>query len=162
VLYDFSLRSTSTAGLLWVLEAAEGISYGSGEPMLLRDMRVRFYDGQQQVRSVLTSKRGEVESLTQSLLAQDSVVVWTPVGETLRTESLRWDPGKERITTDVFFRLARGRDVLTGIGLEADPDLEHYSVQRSVRAEVRDQDDRKILEEMDRPGGTDGGSPGSR
>ncbi len=149
VLENFTLRTTGASGLLWVLQAAEGTSYAPGEPTELRLMTVRFYDGGGVVRSVLTSRRGEIDESTRTLFAQDSVVVVTPDGERLETESLRWDPRAERITTDAYFRLTKGRDVLTGTGFSADPDLRRYSVVRDVRAEVRDQDDTKILEGLD-------------
>lgn len=149
VLSNFTLRQTGEKGLQWILEAEEGISYGPGEPTQLRGMRVRFYDGSETARSILTSRRGEIDEETRTLVAQDSVVVVTPAGERLETESLQWDPRAERITTEAAFRLARGRDVLTGTGFSADPDLRRYSVKSDVRAEVRDQDDASILEGLD-------------
>lgn len=159
VLSGVKLQQTSVRGLLWILEADEGLSYGPDEPTELSGMRVRFYDGQQQVRSVLTSRRGYVDDKTQSLVAQDSVVVVTPQGERLETHSLRWDPKRERISTEDPFRFLRGMDVLTGIGFEADPDLTHYTVRRQVRAELRSQRDETILEELD--GDSTGGGPDS-
>jgi LPS export ABC transporter protein LptC len=148
-LENFSLRNTSTEGLLWILEADRGVSYGPSEPIRLTNMRVRFYDGRDEVRSVLTSRQGEVQEATQALFASDSVVVATPAGDTLRTESLRWDPRTQKIDTDVAFSLVRGRDILTGIGLEADPDLRHYRVEREVRAALRDGGGSRMGEELD-------------
>lgn len=151
---NFSLRNTSTRGLLWILEAERGVTYSPSDAIRLTQMRVRFYDGGEEVRSILTSRKGEVQEATQALWASDSVVVATPSGDTLRTESLRWNPRTQKIDTDVFFTLVRGRDVLTGIGLQADPDLSHYRVDREVRAALRDQDGLREMEELD--GGTAG------
>jgi LPS export ABC transporter protein LptC len=147
VVENFSLRNSSVSGLLWIIDAEQGVSYGAGEPVQLTGMRVRFHDGHPEVRSVLTSKRGEVQEATQALYARDSVVVWTPGGDTLRTESLRWDPRTQKIQTDDYFTLTRGRDRLTGVGLDADPDLTRYVVKKEVRAEVRDEGGPEALEE---------------
>jgi LPS export ABC transporter protein LptC len=152
VIDGFILRATSAKGLLWVLQARRAVSPALGEPTRLDSMVVRFYDGESRPRSVLTSLHGEVDEKTNALIARDSVVVITPRGERLETESLRWDPKEERMTTDVFFRLVRGDDVLTGIGIDAEPGLERYVVHHQVRAEVRDQDDARIREEIDGPG----------
>lgn len=154
-LENFSLRNTSTEGLLWIIEADRGVSYGPSEPIRLTNMRVRFYDGHDAVRSVLTSRQGEVQEATQALYATDSVVVATPEGDTLRTESLRWDPRTKKIDTDAAFSLARGKDILTGVGLETDPDLRHYRVEREVRVALRDGGGSKMGEELD-GGASDG------
>lgn len=151
VIEGFTLRATSVKGLLWVLEAKRAVSPGPGEPTQLDSMVVRFYDGEPRPRSVLTSRRGGVVERTNALVARDSVVVTTPRGERLETETLRWDPKQERMTTDAFFRLTRGGDVMTGIGIEAEPGLERYKVHREVRAEVRDQDDATLREGIDGP-----------
>jgi len=152
VIDGFTLRATSVKGLLWVLQAKRAVSPGAGVPTQLDSMVVRFYDGEELPRSVLTSRHGEVDEKTKALVARDSVVVLTPRAERLETEMLRWEPKDERITTESYFRFTRGGDVMTGIGFEADPGLERYTVLHSVRAEVRDEDDARIREEIDGPG----------
>ncbi len=156
ILTGVHLRQTSLKGLLWILDADEGISYGSDQPMELKNLTVHFYDGGTEVRSTLRSRRGLVDDRTQTLVARDSVVVETPKGERLETESLHWDPKQQKITTEDPFRFTRGGDVLTGIGISTDPDLTRYSIGKEVRAEVRDVKDKEILE------GVDGDSVGAR
>lgn len=151
VILGFNLRATSVKGLLWVLEAKRATSMGVGEPTKLDSMVVRFYDGDSVPRSVLTSRHGTVVEKTNALVARDSVVVTTVQGERLETEVLRWDPKEERIVTDEFFRLTRGRDVMTGVGIDAEPSLEHYKVHSEVRVEVRDEDG-SVMEGLDGPG----------
>jgi LPS export ABC transporter protein LptC len=143
------LRQTSVKGLLWVLDAEQGVSYGSDQPMELTDLTVRFYDGGTEVRSTLTSRRGEVDEKTQTLVARDSVVVITPKGERLQTESLRWDPKAQQVATEDAFRFTRGRDVVTGVGITTDPDLTRYTIMKQVRAEMLDEAEKDLLEGMD-------------
>jgi len=149
VLHGVHLRQTSLRGLLWVLSADSGISYGPDEPTRLKKLTVRFYDAGPEVKSTLTSRRGEVDDKTHSLVARDSVVVVTPKGERLETETLRWDPSKGQIQTNDPFRFYRGNDLMTGIGFQADPDLEHYVVHQQVRAEMRDEGDDQLREALD-------------
>lgn len=149
ILEGVHLRETSVRGLLWVLEADRGISYGPDEPTRLDALKVRFYDGGQAVKSTLTSKHGVVDERNRTITALDSVVVVTPDGERLETEELHWDPVSEQVTTDVFFRFTRGGDILTGVGIRAEPDLSRYEILRDVRAEMSDQENREILEALD-------------
>jgi LPS export ABC transporter protein LptC len=152
VIDGFTLRATSMKGLLWVLQAKRAVSLAAGVPTRLDSMVVRFYDGDARPRSVLTSRHGEVDEKTKALVARDSVVVTTPKGERLETETLHWNPKDEKMTTEAFFRLTRGGDVMTGIGIEAEPGLERYKVFHQVRAQVRDESDATIREGIDGPG----------
>ncbi len=149
ILVGVHLRETSVRGLLWVLEADHGVSYGPQDPIHLETLTVRFYDGGPMVKSTLTSRRGVVDEKSRTITALDSVVVVTPDGERLETEQLHWDPVNEQVTNDTFFRLTRGGDLLTGVGIRAEPDLSRYEILGEVRAEMVDQDNREILEALD-------------
>ncbi|MEZ4651798.1 MAG: LPS export ABC transporter periplasmic protein LptC [Candidatus Eisenbacteria bacterium] len=140
------MRETSVKGLLYVLRSDRVLSYEEDEPTELRGVTLHFYDGDESVRSILTSRRGHIEAKSDLLVAEDSVVVVTPEGDRLETERLEWDPKTERVRTDLPFILYRVEDVVTGIGIEADPDLGSYSVSKELRAVVRDAPD---LEEID-------------
>jgi LPS export ABC transporter protein LptC len=139
VLHDVEMRQTSLRGNEWVLLAETARSYEEGEPTQLDGLTVRFYDGSKVVRSTLTSRRGAVQTDPVMLVAEDSVVVVTEEGERLETDYLEWDPGVGKVKTSEPFTLYRGSDVVTGVGIQADPDLRHYSVNRELRVEVRDE-----------------------
>ena len=138
VMQQMELRQTSARGLLWVLEAEEARLYADNEPMDLTGLTIRFYDGKPTVQSVLTSREGQVHQKEKTLAAQDSVIVVTQEGDRLETEYLEWDPETERVTTPTPFTLYTGPDVITGIGIDADPDLREYTIHRQLRAVVRD------------------------
>lgn len=138
VMQQMGLRQTSERGLLWVLEAQEARLYADNEPMDLEGLTIRFYDGQPTVQSVLTSRYGQVHRKEQTLAAQDSVIVRTPEGDRLETQYLEWDPQTERVTTPEPFILFTGPDVISGVGIEADPDLRQYIIRKQLRAVVRD------------------------
>lgn len=139
VLQDVEMRQTSLRGNEWVLRAETARSYEEGEPTQLEGLAVDFYDGSNVVRSTLTSKRGSVRTDPAMLVAQDSVVVVTNEGERLETSYLEWDPDVGQVKTSEPFTLYRGADIVTGVGIQADPDLKHYSVNRELRVVVRDE-----------------------
>ena len=149
VLEGAVMRETSVRGLLYVLRAERALTYEEDEPTRLEGVTLRFYDGDEAVRSVLTSKSGYVDPKTDLLVAEDSVVVVTPKGERLETHRLEWDPKTERVRTDLPFVLYREEDIVTGVGIEADPDLGSYSVSKELRAVVRNAPE---LEEIDEDG----------
>ncbi len=149
-LHGLVMRQTSLSGLAWVLRAREGVSQSPSDPVQLTDLKIEFYDGQKTIRSVLTSKRGEIDAHATTLLAQDSVVVVTADGDRLETDTLRWDPTRERMTTQSFFRFHHGVDYLTGVGFDADPDLKSYSITRDVHIVGRSQDPARLLDEEER------------
>ena len=62
----------------------------------------------------------------------------TPEGNRLETEELHWDRKQDRVYSDVFVRLTRAKDVLTGVGFRSDPNLRSYEILKDVRATVRD------------------------
>jgi LPS export ABC transporter protein LptC len=73
---------------------------------------------------------------THDMVARGSVVLQTTEGTRMSTEQLQFLNKQQRIVSDVFVRVERGADVLTGYGFESDPDLEHFEFKRRVRAVV--------------------------
>ncbi len=67
------------------------------------------------------------------------MVVVTNDGRRLETEELFFDNETQLIHNDVFDRFTRDGDVVTGIGLEATPDLEYIEIKQRVEAEVEDE-----------------------
>jgi hypothetical protein len=57
----------------------------------------------------------------------------------LMTEELSYDSSAGLIRNDVFNTIDRDQDVVTGIGLEATPDLEYWTLKKQVEATVGDE-----------------------
>jgi len=138
---QFTLRETDAEGrLTWVLQAATAEVFEARDEVEAEKIHIDFYDDKGGVSSVLTADRGVIVRRTNDMRALGHVVVRNAAGEELLTEELAYDAPREKITTEAFVTLIRGRDVLTGYGLEADPDLAAgtFEIQRDVRATVRD------------------------
>jgi LPS export ABC transporter protein LptC len=74
------------------------------------------------------------------MLAYGNVVAVTFKGEVLETDSLRYLNEADKIVSDSFVKLTRGRDVVTGIGLECDHTLESVDIKKDVHAIVIEED----------------------
>jgi LPS export ABC transporter protein LptC len=101
-----------------------------------RGVRVDFYDPEGNHTSVLVADSGLIQEKRQNLEALGNVVVTTEEGIRLETQSLRWDPQKRKIVTDDFVKITKRDDVITGEGLEADEELKHFVIKKSVKGKV--------------------------
>jgi len=136
-LFDYRLVQ-STAGVKdWVLQSAEMKKFAGQREAQLLDVRVDFFqDGAHFSR--LTSDSGSVQLQTQDVHTWGHVVVVTDDGRRLETEELLFDQKSGLVRNEVANRFVRGADVMTGIGLEATPDLEYIVIKRNVLVEVND------------------------
>lgn len=58
--------------------------------------------------------------------ARHNVVALTESGDSLITESLFWDEKKKMIYSDIFVKVIRKDEILTGIGFEADVQMSNW------------------------------------
>jgi LPS export ABC transporter protein LptC len=134
---DYRLIQTEAGVRRWTLTSERMRKYADQEEVELDEPRMEFYrDGV--LYSNLTARHGRANLDGRSMFAQGGVVVVTTEGRRLETEELRYDNSTGRITNAVFNRFTRGGDVVTGYGLDASPDLEHFELRGRVAAEVSD------------------------
>ncbi len=62
--------------------------------------------------------------------ARDNVIVTTVDNKRLETEHLVWDETERKVTTPGFVRITTPKEQIQGYELDADEDLEHYSLAR--------------------------------
>ncbi|MBD3236711.1 MAG: LPS export ABC transporter periplasmic protein LptC [Candidatus Eisenbacteria bacterium] len=136
------LRESEAGRLRWRLVADSALAFAGDERTLLRGVAVSFYDEQgERVRSTLTAREGEVDEKRGDLLARGDVVVITDEGHRLETERLRWDSERGKVISQQFVRLTKGGSVITGVGIETDPELRSYVIQSQVEGAVREEDE---------------------
>jgi LPS export ABC transporter protein LptC len=137
----YNYRTTQTHGGIpeWELQGATAERYPGRKSLHLTDVHMVFYhDGEKSAD--LTAESGEVEDETKNTVARGNVVVVNSEGKRLSSDILYWDNARELIHTDQFFRFEDGDQVLTGIGLETDPDLSDLHVLKSVEGEITPED----------------------
>jgi LPS export ABC transporter protein LptC len=131
-----TLRSYHVGDTRWVLHADTASVY-RGQRVEAEWVSIEFFQEEQLV-STLTSDRATHYQSGDDLEARGNVRVVSDDGAVLKTEVLHWDHAGGRIHTDQFVEITRGDNVLTGVGLEADPGLERVDLKDSVRGHVPD------------------------
>jgi LPS export ABC transporter protein LptC len=135
---DFTLTESSEGKKNWTLWASYAAMYNDQSLVDAKTVRIEFFDKEGKRFSTLVAKTGRVHQRTNDLEARGDVVVTTESGIRMETDSLRWQNTAGKIVSDGFVKVTRQHDVVTGYGFESDPSLDHFHLQRQVRAEVTD------------------------
>lgn len=144
--YDYRLVETQAGVRQWILDSDEMYKYADRQDMHLVRVKMDFYrDGE--YFSTLLSDSGTAHTRSHDVFVWGNVVITTSDGRRLRTSELNYSNDDGLIRNDVYNVFDRGADVITGIGLEATPDLDYIEIKQEVAAEVGDdsaaEDDRK-------------------
>jgi LPS export ABC transporter protein LptC len=134
---DFVVSETDLGRVEWKLYAGYAATYGARNLVVVRGVRVDFYDEKGDKTSELRAREGDLHQVSRDMTARGDVVIQTTTGVRMQTNSVRFLNRQQKIVTDDFVRVERAGDVLTGYGFESDPGLEHFVFKRAVRAQVR-------------------------
>lgn len=97
-----------------------------------------IYDREGKHISTLQADSGWIREKRQELMVMGNVVVRTDQGMILETQSLSWNPKTNKVTTEDFVRLTKGKDVITGYGLEADQELKQFKIKKEVKGKIKE------------------------
>lgn len=134
---DFVVTETDEGNPQWTLYARNAAIYNARNAVIAHGVRVDFFDEKGIRSSTLTAREGELNQQRRDMVARGNVVLQTTEGTRMSTEELQFINQRQRIVSDVFVRVERAGDVLTGIGFESDPNLEHFEFKKKVQATVR-------------------------
>src|SRR5262245_57084322 len=123
---DFSVTETDQGNPQWTMYARSASVFSARNLIVAHGLRVDFFDQDGKRSSTLTAREGELHQLRRNMVARGNVVLQTAEGTRMSTEQLRFLNREQKIVSDDFVRVERGGDVLTGIGFESDPRLEHF------------------------------------
>jgi LPS export ABC transporter protein LptC len=140
-----SLQNFREGDTRWVLQADTASVFREQKRVEAEWVIIDFWDDEEHV-SRLTADRGILQQNTDDLEARGNVRVTSEDGAVLKTEVLYWDHQASRIHTDAFVEITRDDDVLTGVGLTADPGLDRVELKQEVRGTVRGQGSEELLE----------------
>lgn len=139
---DFRTQESDSGLVRWTLMAPRADKFSARNVFLMDDPKIEFYDKMGNLQTTLTAEKGEYLLDTHDMLAYGNVVAVTFKGEVLETDSLRYLNKSDKIVSDSFVKLTRGRDVVTGIGLECDHTLDSVDIKKDVRARIIEEDDK--------------------
>jgi len=130
---NFILTHTSQGKKEWELEADRAEIYRREGKTIVQKLKIKFYD-QGKITSIVTARQGELHSESGDMEVRGDVVVTSQQeGTTLKTESLNWDAIRKKIVTDDLVRQEKGGTIITGQGLESDPDLEKVVIKKNIK-----------------------------
>jgi len=101
--------------------------------------------------STLTADSGNGNMNVRDVHVWGNVVVTKKNGDRLECEELFFDNEAQLIHNEIFNRMTSADDVVTGIGLEATPDLEYIRIKERMRGDVADETARTTGDETDAP-----------
>jgi len=129
----------------WIFYADYVATYNDSRLSKAKKIKIDFFDETGNRFSTLTADSGLIMEKSKDLIAQGNVVMVSNDGTRLETEELKWDNRKGKVVSDLFVRITQGDNVITGIGLESDPRLEHFEIKNRIRGRVYEK-----LDELDK------------
>jgi lipopolysaccharide export system protein LptC len=142
---EFQTQETDSGRVRWTLKAPRADRFNAKNVFVMADPKIEFYDEMGNLQTTLTADNGEYSLISHDLLAYGEVVAVSTKGEVLETDSLRYLNTTDKIVSDSFVKLTRGKDVITGIGMECDHTLDTVDIKKNVRARIIE-DDGKFAE----------------
>jgi LPS export ABC transporter protein LptC len=152
VVSDFRTSETDSGLVAWTLTAPKANRYNARKLFIMDNPTIEFFDEAGNLQTTLTSDFGEYYQDSRDMLAYGNVVVVSVQGDVLETDSLRYVTADDKIVSDSRVKLTRGKDVLTGIGLECDHRLNSVDIKKDVKA--------VIIEDENSEGGSAGDATG--
>ncbi len=139
VFTDFVTLESDSGLVKWRLTAPKATRYSKEKLIMLDSPIIDFFDKEGTKQTTLIADAGEYSEETRDMLAYGNVIVESVEGDVLETDSLFWNSKQDKILSNSFVKLTRGRDVLTGYGLECDPNLNSVDIKRDVKVTIVDQ-----------------------
>ena len=137
---EFVTQETDSGRVQWKLAAPRALRYNAKNVFVMDNPTIEFFDDMGNLQTTLTARNGEYSLLTHDMLAYGDVVATSTKGEVLETDSLRYLNERDKIVSDSHVKLTRGRDVITGIGMECDHTLDSVDIKRNMRARIMEDD----------------------
>jgi LPS export ABC transporter protein LptC len=134
IIEGFSLIETENGKKQWVLTSPKASNFEKQKAVQIEGVKIDFFRENEELYSTLTADRGMVNTTSNDMVAEGHVLVVSKDGAKLETNLLRWDNARQKIMSDDSVRITRGRTVMTGIGLESDPSLEHVVIKEKFKA----------------------------
>ena len=134
---DYNQIETQAGVRQWILDSDEMLKYADRDDVELVRVKMDFFrDGT--YYSTLVSDSGTANLTTKNVFVWGHVEITNIEDRRLRTSELRYTNEDGRIRNQVYNVFDEGEDVVTGIGLEATPDLTYLVITREVAAEIGD------------------------
>jgi LPS export ABC transporter protein LptC len=133
----FTLTESVGSLMRWRLTARSAATYRNRGVILAQTVSIDFFDASGKPYSHLTADQGEIHPTTNDMVASGHVSIITNAGTRVDTPSLRFLNREQKVESDERVTVRRGGDVLSGVGFESDPSLDHFEFKTKVSAQVK-------------------------
>ena len=135
--FEYTFIETSAGVTQWILESEEMQKFSGQRPLQFSVVKMDFFNNGVHF-STLTADSGSGNMQIRDVHVWGNVVLRKDDGDQLETEELYFDNEQQLIHNEIFNRMTSGEDVITGIGLEATPDLEYIRIKEQMQGDVTD------------------------
>ena len=128
---DFETLYTDSGQVRFFLKAPKMLQYESdnGDYFEFPDGLVLVnYDSNKRVVSSITANYARQYLADKKWEAKNNVIATNAKGDTLKTELLYWEEKKELIYTDEFVKIIRDDQIITGIGMTSNKNMENWKI----------------------------------
>ena len=133
----FTLTESVGSLTRWRLTARSAATYRNRGVIVAQAVSIDFFDASGKPYSHLTADQGEIHPATNDMVARGHVTIITNAGTRVDTPSLRFLNREQKVESDERVTVRRGGDVLSGVGFESDPSLDHFEFKSAIKAQVR-------------------------
>jgi len=114
------------------------VQFDTKDSTMAYHLDVDVFDSLGNVQSHLVGDSGIILDQQTRISAYGNVVLTSSDSTVLETERLYWNARTDSIYTDAFVEIDKDGDILSGYGLQADPDLGSVKILRSVSGQMSD------------------------
>jgi len=101
-----------------------------------KGLYVEFYNDSNQIKTTLKANYGIKYEQSKKVEVKYNVIVTNANGEILNTEQLFWDEATHKIYTKEFVKITTKKEVLKGLGLEANEDFTEWEIGQPIGTHV--------------------------
>ena len=132
----FTLTESVGSQMRWRLTARSAATYRNKGVIVAQTVAIDFFDAAGKPYSHLTADQGEIHPSTNDMVASGHVAIVTNAGTRVDTPSLKFLNKEQKVVSNERVTVRRGGDVLSGVGFESDPSLDHFVFKSKIKAQV--------------------------
>ena len=131
---NYTSVNYQNGNLVWDISAAESCYYFNENRSIAKDINMNYYkDGEK--AALVKADRAIIYTDSKDMELIDNVDIFSSKGHRLLTTKIRWNNQTKMLNTDEPITIYRKNgDVIRGIGLIDNYDLEDYEIKRKVIA----------------------------
>ncbi len=134
---NLNYSNTRDGRTIWKLSASRATSYKSRESMILKGVRLLFYDKAGDTFT-MKAKDGTFNESKKLIFASGDVVVFSPDGFTLKTDNIRYDTASGHITSAEPVSISTSAMEVQGVGFMVSIDDGSMYINKHVRAVIKE------------------------